>query len=159
MGWVCKTCMIIVLETIKRKMLQWSWHVHLQWSWHVHLQPQLHTKYTYTLPTHASAGHQWTILIIRGHFWSYFSQWELLVATNVCTLCSTVACTSRCGECSSCLIVVVVNFGFDLNYCPFYGIPSFQLQLCAPRQLVKAKEYHSLVQCMEWRQNNLGILV
>jgi len=80
MGRVRKTCMLVVLGTIKRKLLQWSWNVHLQ--------PQLQQNRR------------------------------------------------------SCLIVVVVKCRFDLNYCPFYDIPSFQLQSCAPRQLLKAKEYY-----------------
>ena len=55
----------------------------------------LHTN---TLPTHVGASHQWTIPTSMGHFRSYFSQWEPLVATSVGTLRSLVANTSRCGE-------------------------------------------------------------
>ena len=51
-----------------------------------------------TLPTHVGVGHQWMESTSRGHFQSYFSQWEPLVATSVGTLHSLVASTSRCGE-------------------------------------------------------------
>ena len=44
-----------------------------------------------TLPTPASAGHQWTIPTSRGHSESYFSQWEPLFAMSVGTLRSQSA--------------------------------------------------------------------
>ena len=48
-------------------------------------------------PTLTGAGHQWTTPTSRGHFQSWFSQWEPLVATHIGTHHSLVTHTSKCG--------------------------------------------------------------
>ena len=65
----------------------------ISWSQHLHTPPNRLVRATSErLPP---AG---------GHFQSYFSQWEPLVATNAGTPRSLLGCTSRCGECiSSCV--------------------------------------------------------
>ena len=52
---------------------------------------------TDTHPTPAGAGQQRTIPTSMGHFQSYFTQWEPLVATSASTLRSLVTHTNKCG--------------------------------------------------------------
>ena len=67
-------------------LLSWHWVCSMCRLW----CPVSHAKsVTYTLPTLAGAGHQWTTPVNKRH---------LLVAISVGTLRPLVAITSRCGE-------------------------------------------------------------
>ena len=96
-GWTRPSSMTIFVNlctrTLSKKLSYWHWMPYD----------------TNTLPTLVGVGHQCTTPTSRGHFWSYLSQWEPLVATSAGTLHSLVASTSRCGEGINIIFRVICN--------------------------------------------------